>query len=107
MAGMTSLHAEFGVQPAPGMLGAQTPTQEECAILRTPGFPPLGNSQHRGLLGLPLPCGAGCAGSKEKHGPIHLPPRSSGERERERDRKEQKETKPTHPTIKRKQEGRE
>jgi hypothetical protein len=33
---MTSLHAEFGVQPAPGMLGAQTPTQEESAILRTP-----------------------------------------------------------------------
>lgn len=56
---------------------------------RTPHLPQPADSQHRGLLGLPLPRGAGCAGSKEKHGPIHLDPRpdmwSRGGAERDRD----------------------
>lgn len=39
----------------------------------TPGSP-AADSQRRRLLGLPLPGGAGCAGSQEKHGPAHLDP---------------------------------
>lgn len=53
-----------------------------------PPQPPAANSQHRGLLGLPLPSGAGCAGSEEKHGPIHLdtqPDMWSRARQRDRD----------------------
>lgn len=54
-----------------------------------PGGLRIPNSQHRVLLGLPLPSGAGCAGSKERDAPGHLDARpdmwSGGRAEKDRD----------------------
>jgi hypothetical protein len=87
-----SLSAEFGACPIPGMLwGPQTPPRSVCH-LRTPCFPQPANSQHRGLLGLPLSCGTGCAGSEEKHGPVHLDPQPIYGAEQGRERERERET---------------
>lgn len=78
-------------------LGTPDPTQERAAILKNRQPPQPANSQHRGLLGLPLPSGAGCAGSEEKQGPIHLDPwpdmwsKGRSERDRENERKKERE----------------
>lgn len=86
-----------GMEPSEhqGCSGPPEPPQEGVSTLRIPHFSQPANSQHRALLGLPLPSGTGCAGSEEKHGPIHLNPRpdmwSKGRAERDRDSESQTE----------------
>ena len=86
-------YPESGAQPEPGVLQeAPKPHPGEGCHSENSPLPQQANSQHRGLLGLPLPSGAGCAGREEKHGPIHLDPqpdmwiRSRAERDRESER---------------------
>ena len=89
----SSAYPESGAQPESGLLReAPQPHPGEGCHSENPPRPQPANSQHRGLLGLPLPSGAGRAGREEKHGPIHLDPqpdiwiRGRAERDRESER---------------------
>lgn len=95
---MTSApYPESGAQPESGLLReAPQPHPGDGCHSDNPPRPQPANSQHRGLLGLPLPSGAGRAGREEKHGPIHLDPQPDiwirGRAERDRESERQTET---------------